>query len=60
MTPKKLTEKQKYIAAFLYGYFVDKFLNYGFTYFNELEKAEKLAKNLEKQIRYDSGRMVIS
>lgn len=55
MTQKKLTEKQKYIAAFLDGYFVDKFLNYGFTYFNELEKAEKLANKkwefYKKQIK---------
>ena len=35
--------KKEYIGAFLDGYFSDKFLNYGFVYFNELEKAENLA-----------------
>ena len=36
-----MTEKQKYIGAFLDGYFSDKTYSYGFTYFSALEKATK-------------------
>ena len=47
-----MTPKEKYIGAFLDGYFSDKeFINYGFAYFNEIEKAEKLAKNKWKQYK---------
>ena len=46
-----MTEKEKYIGAFLDGYFSDKLLNYGFTYFNEVENATKLAKNKWKQYK---------
>lgn len=65
-----MTPKEKYIGAFLDGYFSDKILDYGFKYFNELEKAEKLAKkkwkkykatknyynNLKKKKDYDTKR----
>lgn len=43
--------KQKYIWAFLDGYFYDKKLDYGFEYFNELEKAEKLANKKWKKYK---------
>lgn len=55
-----MTEKEKYIGAFLDGYFSDKLLNYGFTYFNEVENATKLAKKKWKQYKkkkdYDTKR----
>lgn len=44
-----MNEKQKYIGAFLDGYFSDKKLEYGFQYFANLDKAEKLAKKKWKQ-----------
>ena len=43
-----MTEKQKYIGAFLDGYFSDKKIQYGFFYFEELEKANKKAKKKYK------------
>jgi hypothetical protein len=46
-----MTPKEKYIGAFLDGYFSDKLLNYGFTYFNEVENATKLAKKKWKQYK---------
>ena len=46
-----MTEKQKYIGAFLDGYFSDKKLEYGFSYFNELNKATKKAKKKYKQYK---------
>jgi hypothetical protein len=46
-----MTEKHKYIGAFLDGYFSDKKVNYGFEYFNELAKANKLAKSKWKQYK---------
>jgi hypothetical protein len=36
--------KKEYIGAFLDGYFSNKNIEYGFVYFNHLEKAEELAK----------------
>lgn len=44
-----MTEKQKYIGAYLDGYFSDKKLEYGFEYFNELERATKRAKKSFKR-----------
>ena len=44
-----MTEKQKYIGAFLYGYFSDKKLKYGLRYFLILENATKKAKKKWKQ-----------
>jgi hypothetical protein len=46
-----MTEKQKYIGAYLDGYFLDKKYYFGFTYFNELEKANKKAKKKYKQYK---------
>ena len=46
-----MTEKQKYIGAFLDGYFLDKSYSYGFTYFNELREATKKAKKKWKQYK---------
>jgi len=45
-----MTKKQKYISAFLDGYFIKSKLEYNFKYFEQLEEAEKLAK--EKWKRY--------
>lgn len=44
-----MTDKQKYIGAFLDGYFSDKKLEYGFQYFAHLKEAEKLANKRWKQ-----------
>ena len=47
-----MTEKQKYIGAFLDGYFFDKkFSEYDFEYVRAVEKAEKLAKKKWKQYK---------
>lgn len=46
-----MTEKQKYIGAYLDGYFSDKKIEYGFAYFNELEKATRKAKKKYKQYK---------
>jgi hypothetical protein len=47
-----MTEKQKYIGAFLDGYFVDKkFSEYNFDYIKALEYAEKKAKKKWKQYK---------
>jgi len=46
-----MTEKQKYIGAYLDGYFSDKTYSYGFTYFGELRKATKKAKKKWKQYK---------
>ena len=48
---KKMSEKQKYIGAYLDGYFSDKKLEYGLVYFNQLEKATKKAKKKFKQYK---------
>ena len=44
-----MTEKQKYIGAFLDGYFHDKELDYNLLYFKIRDKAEKLAKKKWKK-----------
>lgn len=46
-----MTEKQKYIGAFLDGYFHDKELDYNLLYFKIRDKAEKLAKKKWKQYK---------
>ena len=47
-----MNEKQKYIGAFLDGYFYAvKKENYGFAYFNQLEKATKKAKKKWKKYK---------
>lgn len=46
-----MTEKQKYIGAYLDGYFSNKKIEYGFAYFNELERAVKKAKKKYKQYK---------
>lgn len=46
-----MTEKQKYIGAFLDGYFSDKKLKYGLHYFSVLEAATKKAKKKWKQYK---------
>lgn len=46
-----MTEKQKYIGAYLDGYFSDKNLEYGFEYFRQLERATKRAKKKWKQYK---------
>ena len=46
-----MTEKEKYIGAFLDGYFVKSKLEYNFKYFEQLEEAEKLAKKKWKQYK---------
>jgi len=48
---KIMTEKQKYIGAFLDGYFHDKELNYNLLYFKIREKAEKKAEKKWKQYK---------
>ena len=44
-----MTEKEKYIGAFLDGYFHDKELDYNLLYFKIRDKAEKLAKKKWKK-----------
>ena len=47
-----MTEKQKYIGAFLDGYFIDKkFKEYGMDYIFWLENATKKAKKKWKQYK---------
>jgi hypothetical protein len=46
-----LTEKQKYIAAFLDGYFYDKKLDYNLLYFKIIEKGEKMAEKKWKEYK---------
>ncbi len=47
-----MTPKEKYIGAFLDGYFSDKkHIEYGFTYFNHLEDATKKAKKKWKEYK---------
>jgi hypothetical protein len=44
--------KDKYIGAFLDGYFADKKIEeYSFQYFNQIEDAAKLAKKKWKQYK---------
>ncbi|WP_296683634.1 hypothetical protein [Flavobacterium sp.] len=48
-----MTEKQKYIGAFLDGYFSDKNIDYGFKYFSILEEATiKAEKKWEKYKKF--------
>ncbi len=47
-----MTPKEKYIGAFLDGYFSDKrFPEYNFDYINTLKDAEKKAKKKWKQYK---------
>ena len=46
-----MTAKQKYIGAFLDGYFVKSRLEFNFKYFEQLEYATKLAKKKWKQYK---------
>lgn len=47
-----MTEKQKYIGAFLDGYFADKkFKEYGMAYILELENGTQKAKKKWKQYK---------
>lgn len=46
-----ITKKEKYIGAFLDGYFVANKIEYGFKYFAELGYATKLAKKKWKQYK---------
>ena len=46
-----MTKKQKYINAFLDGYFSDKKEKYGMSYYNLLEKATKKADKKYKQYK---------
>jgi len=46
-----MTEKQKYIGAFLDGFFAINKTEYGFQYFTELKNATKLAKKKWKQYK---------
>jgi hypothetical protein len=44
-----MTEKQKYIGAYIYGYMNNHGLEYGFKYLHMLEIAEKKAKKSWKK-----------
>lgn len=46
-----MTEKQKYIGAFLDGYFADKNMDYGMWYFSVLNNALDLANKKWKQYK---------
>ncbi len=46
-----MTEKQKYIGAFLDGYFSDKNFDYGFAFFTHRKYAEKQAEKKWKQYK---------
>ena len=46
-----MTEKQKYIGAFLDGYFHDKELDYNLLYFKIRDKAEKKKKKKWKKYK---------
>jgi len=49
---KNMTPKEKYIGAFLDGYFIDKkFAEYNFEYIRALEEGEKKAKKKWKQYK---------
>lgn len=47
----KTTEKQKYIGAFLDGYFAENKLDYGMQYISKLNNAIDLAKKKWKQYK---------
>lgn len=44
-----MTEKEKYIGAFLDGYFFDKKVKYGLKYFEMFDKATRIAEKKWKQ-----------
>ena len=46
-----MTEKQKYIGAYMDGYMNNHNLKYGFKYFNMLEIADKKAKKSWKKFK---------
>ena len=46
-----MTKKEKYINAFLDGFFVDKKEKYGMIYYNLLEEAIKKAEKKYKQYK---------
>lgn len=48
---KIMTEKQKYISAFLDGYFNDKKLDYNLLYFKILDEATEQAEKKWKQYK---------
>ena len=47
----KMKEKQKYIGAFLDGYFAENKVEYGMLYFSILDNATKMAKKKWKQYK---------
>lgn len=46
-----MTEKQKYIGAFLDGYFSDKKVEFGMQYYSMLSNAIDIAENMWKQYK---------
>jgi hypothetical protein len=46
-----MTEKQKYIGAFLDGYFADKKIEFGMQYYSILNNAIKIAEKKWKQYK---------
>jgi hypothetical protein len=46
-----MTKKQKYIGAFLDGYFSDKTIPFGIQYYSMLISATKIAKKKWKQYK---------
>lgn len=46
-----MTKKEKYIEAFLDGYFVDKKLSYGMIYYSVLEEGTKKAEKKWRQCK---------
>lgn len=46
-----MTEKQKYIGAYLDGYFANINITYSVEYFSILEKATKKAKKMWKEYK---------
>lgn len=48
---KNMSEKQKYIAAFLEGYFSDKKVEFGMQYYSMLSNAIDIAGNMWKQYK---------
>ena len=48
---KNMSEKQKYIGAFLEGYFSDKKVEFGMQYYSMLSNAIDIAENMWKQYK---------
>ena len=48
---KNMSEKQKYIGAFLEGYFSDKKGEFGMQYYSMLSNAIDIAENMWKQYK---------